>query len=278
MTEPTWEVDLYIDGPVTIRHRLNTTQQKGFHTSNPFYSDIEMMAAPTGIRAKLTARALDQELAFEAAVFFFGRMLDVLSLKVDQPMHLSLTERHSAPHGRARQQVRRVVELPEIEDSFQEAHHLDQNSPTFLRGLGWYRKGNYTEDPFDKFLAFWNAIEIVASRCYRYVPGIDIDRAKKGVKNQVRVCFDRLWGECESWPIIPGEDNWIDEYYTLRSEIAHGATSVDIEKVAEVSAKIGTLRRVAHRFLLEGRQDLLSLDCSPPREADANTDDEVSSY
>jgi hypothetical protein len=27
---PTWEVDLFVDGPVTLRRRFSTTQQKGF--------------------------------------------------------------------------------------------------------------------------------------------------------------------------------------------------------------------------------------------------------
>jgi hypothetical protein len=55
-----------------------------------------------------------------------------------------------------------------------------------LRGLGWYRKGLYTEDPFDKFLAFWNAIEIVAAYYQsEFVPSIDRERAKKGSKSQI---------------------------------------------------------------------------------------------
>jgi hypothetical protein len=82
-----------------------------------------------------------------------------------------------------------------------------------LRGLGWYRKGLYTEDPFDKFLAFWNAIEIVAAAYYQseFVPSIDRERAKKGSKSQIWECFKALWGPCEQWPNIAGDDKWFDE-------------------------------------------------------------------
>ena len=39
---PVWEVVLYVDGPVTVRNREITTQQKGFRVDDPFYSDIEI--------------------------------------------------------------------------------------------------------------------------------------------------------------------------------------------------------------------------------------------
>jgi hypothetical protein len=100
-------------------------------------------------------------------------------------MFLSLTERNVAREIRTREATRRRIEYFEVEKAFHEAHRHAVNNPPFLRGLGWYRKGLYTEDPFDKYLAFWNAIEIVASKYYRYIPGIDIDRAKKGAKNQI---------------------------------------------------------------------------------------------
>ena len=81
---PTWEVDLFVDGPVTLPHRLRITQQKGFRPGNPFYSNIEISSIPSGgLRATVTARASNEQLAFEAAVVFFGRMLDVLAFKVD---------------------------------------------------------------------------------------------------------------------------------------------------------------------------------------------------
>jgi hypothetical protein len=31
-----WEVSLYLDGPVTVRRRVLTTQQKGFRVDDPF--------------------------------------------------------------------------------------------------------------------------------------------------------------------------------------------------------------------------------------------------
>jgi hypothetical protein len=212
---PTWEVDLYVDGPVTVRRPIST-QKQGFCLDD-FYSDIEIVGIPSGFKATITARAPDERLAFEAAVFFFGRMLDVLAFLVDRSLYLSLTERVRSREGPLQQDVRRVLLPGEFEIAFKEVSWVQMLSPSrpspslspsgrpvgemttasFLRSLGWYRKGLYTNDPFDKVLAFWNAIEIVASRYYRNVPSIALERARKGIKNQVWACFIALWGACD---------------------------------------------------------------------------------
>ena len=57
-----------------------TTQQKGFRVDDPFYSDIEIQSVPSGVRATVTTHAPDQTVAYKAAIFFFGRMLDALTL------------------------------------------------------------------------------------------------------------------------------------------------------------------------------------------------------
>src|SRR5436309_7924593 len=113
---PVWEVDLYVDGPVSIRRRLLMTQQKSFRVDDPFYSEIEIQAIPSGLRATVTARASDEELAYKAAVFFFGRMLDALTLTVNKPLFLSLTERERI-RG-ARHDVRRLIGPQEINEAF----------------------------------------------------------------------------------------------------------------------------------------------------------------
>ena len=58
---PTWEVNILIDGPVTLRRPFRTMQQKGFRPENPFYSDIQIASIPSGLRATVTARALNKE-------------------------------------------------------------------------------------------------------------------------------------------------------------------------------------------------------------------------
>lgn len=265
MSTPIWEVDLYVDGPVSVRTRIRTEQQKGFRIDDPFYSDIRIEFRPTnGFRATVTARANDRDSAFQAGVVFFGQMLDALTLAVNQPMAVSLAERDRGP--RQRHDVRRVLEQSEIEDAFTEAQFLRSGSPSFLRGLGWYRKGLFTEDPFDAYLALWNSIELVASRYYRYIPTIDQERAKNGSKSQMWECFKALWGECESWPIIGGNGNWVDTSYDIRNDVAHGRKDVTVEHVAHVANELSEIANVAHRFLADWRHQFIALDRHPPVE------------
>jgi hypothetical protein len=272
---PTWEVDLFVDGPITLDRRYRTTQQKGFRPENPFYSDVEVAGIPSGgLRATVTARAPNERLAFDAAVVFFGRMLDALAFEVDLPLFLSLTEEGSR-NSRVRHHSRQIIGHQQIENAFRAADDLGMTEPAFLRSLGWYRKGLYTEDPLDKFLAFWNAIEIVTAGYYGTVESIDQERAKKGSKNQVWGCFIALWGECERWPNIPGDNRWIDENYETRTKIAHGISPVDIETVTSVINRLDVIQRVAHRFLWDWREDILHAGWDPASQSAPNSDDEA---
>lgn len=267
MNVQTWIVNLTVEGPVAVRSRIRTEQQKGFRVDDPFYSNIEIEARPmTGFRATITARADSREDASQAAMVFFGQMIDSLTLTVNQPMTLygPLSERDGATR---RQDVRRLLEQREIEEAFDEAKYLRFGSPTFLRALGWYRKGISTENPFDAYLALWNAIELVASRYYRYVPSVDQERAKAGSKSQLWECFKALWGECEGWPVIAGNKTWIDLGYEIRNDVAHGRKGVTVEHVAHIANQLPELANVAHRFLLDWRRKFLELDRNPPSES-----------
>lgn len=273
--DTTWEVDLFVDGPVTLSRRHRTTQQKGFRPENPFYSDVEVTGIPSGgLRATVTARALSERLAFDAAVVFFGRMLDALAFEVDLPLFLSLTEQ-GPRNSRVRHHSRRIIGSRQIDNAFRVADDLGMTEPAFLRSLGWYRKGLYTEDPLDKFLAFWNSIEIVAAGYYKTVEAIDQERAEQGSKNQIWGCFIALWGTCERWPNIPGDDRWIDENYEIRTKIAHGISPVGIEIVTLVVNRLDVIQRVAHRFLRDWREEILPAGWDPANQSASDSDEEA---
>ena len=248
---PSWVVHLYIYGPITVKEFIRLNEPKGFRLEDPFYSDIELRGGGLGVLAHITARASTSQLAHKAALFFFGQMLDCLALHIDQPLYISLFERQ--PIRPERHSVQRIVEQEEWRSAFREARLLALAEPTFLRALGWYRKGLYTEDPFDKFLGFWNSIEVVAGK---YHP--QNEEAKKGSKSQIWECFKPLWGECDRWPIITGDLDWIDNNHELRNNIAHGIASIDIKRVEEVLEKISTIQQVAYGFLRDWRERQLN--------------------
>lgn len=253
---PIWEVTLFVYGSITVKQPFRLSEFKGFtQKKTPFYSDIEIRRnrADSGIKATVTAFATTENFAREAAILFFGQMLDALAIKINQPLYLNFSD-HQSSSRKNHDTLRRVRE-DEWKSAFKEAQFLATKETTFLRALGWYRKGLYTEDPFDKFLAFWNSIEIVTSKYYRLVSENKIE----GSKDQIKVCFNALWGECENWSIIKGETNWIKDNYEIRKTIAHGTQAVTIETLKKVTERIGTIEQVANTFLLEWREEMMFL-------------------
>jgi hypothetical protein len=253
---PIWEVDLFIDGPISVKRQLNLNVAKGFRLADQFYSDVELRKSGSGVFAIVTARADTQRLARKAALFFFGQMLDVLAVQTTQPLYISLIESQSVRS--VRHTVRRLIAEDEWLAAFNEARALATNEPTFLRAMGWYRKGLYTEDPFDRFLAFWNSIEIIAAK---YHPRTEA--AKGGTKNQTSECFRTLWGNRTHWPFIADDEGWIKDNYEMRKDIAHGIASINIEQVEPVLQKLDTIEKLSHRFLTDWRNSQLNLHDLP---------------
>jgi hypothetical protein len=248
----TWIVQLFIDGPVSIQRAIRFQHPKGFGRSRQFYSDIGIQPISSGLRMSVTAYARESDLARKAALVFVGEMLDVLASEKRLPLRLSLYDSRAA--DRDVHSVKRVLEERNFSEAFNSARSLSEEHPTFLRALGWYRKGLITEDPLDRFLALWNSIEIVAGKYHPTSP-----ETKKGSKSQIWECFKVLWNECPKWPIIPDQQDWIDENYELRNQIAHGTASVDIDQVERAMAKAETIREVAQLFLKEWREQHLRM-------------------
>ncbi len=267
---PTWEVFLPIHGPISVAngHRMNIF--KGYRIDGPFYSDINLHKQPYGVKAEITAFAHSRELAFKAGLIFVGQMLDALALQINLPLLLDIklfSEQSMDQTKRREYQTRRIVEEEEWVLAFNEAHRLKsgKDTPTFLRALSWFRKGLNSEDPFDKFLAFWNSIETTVGKYYDLIEMTPEEkcRAEKGSKNQTWVCFKDLWGEdCNAWTII-GKDKynddkpWIDQSHEIRTQIAHGTIPVQIESIENVISRLDQLEQVACLFLKDWRKKWL---------------------
>lgn len=239
---PTWEVKLSIDGPIKTSPIKSFKVFKGFQADNPFYSDISIKNSNSGVTLSVTATASNSDLARKAALLFIGKMLDTLSLKIKLPLFLGFTEDRSSFSYKGN--VKRIIKSKEWLDAFKDARLLTDNEPTILRALGWYRKGLYTEDSYDKFLSFWNSIEITATKYHRRT-----ERTLNGSKSQIWECFKTLWGDCSDWPVIDGNEKWIDDYYSLRKDIAHGVAPITVESVQKIIVKLEELEQVASIFL-----------------------------
>lgn len=241
-----WEVDLTVYGPITVKNSVHLHEPKSYDLPDPFRSDVRIKPVSSGVQITATAYASSMPNARKVTTVFIGYMLDALTLKIDVPLFLSY-----APSRISRSEnftERRIVSEDEWHDAFREARLLSLSEPTFLRALGWYRKGLYTEDILDSFLAYWNTIEIVAGK---YHP--DNEESKKGSKSQVWECFKLIWGECDQWPVIKGQADWIDHNYESRIAVAHGTQPITIESFENIIDKIPIIRQVAYQFLTTWR-------------------------
>jgi hypothetical protein len=246
---PTWEVKLSVDGPIKTQDTSPLRIFKGFQEDDPFYSDVKIRNTQYGVLISVTAFASNGDLAHQAALLFVGKMLDSLSLSVRQPLFLSFTHEHVSQ--KFQDDVRRIIKREEWIAAFKDARLYNEQEPTYLRALGWYRKGLYTNDPYDKFLAYWNSIEITATK---YHP--ESEEAIEGSKNQIWECFKKLWGECQNWPIIRGNDRWINDNYEIRKDIAHGLTTITVDGVKNIVTALDEIEPVAYRFLADWRSQL----------------------
>lgn len=140
--------------------------------------------------------------------------------------------------------MRALVKRDELEAAFHDSRFLAEEYPRVLRGLGWFRKGEYTEDPLDRFFAYWNALESVATGL-----APDDERTRRGSKNKIWACFQRVWGPPANWKGA-ASDAWINEAGETRNKIAHGAVDVTLEGIEAVSERVSALRLVVRRYLL----------------------------
>ncbi|WP_168118509.1 methylamine utilization protein MauJ [Paenibacillus sp. HB172176] len=237
-----WEVELFLYGMIKVKESMSLRQQKGREELNPFFSDIEIKNFNDGVVIKSTAYAPNRSLANSAALIFIGQMVDCLVVEINEPISISNDGRRYFSRNN---NVKRYIELQEFISAFEEALFLNQHHPTFLKAYGWYRKGITSEDAFDSFLALWNSIEIVTSK---YHPRTE--RTVNGSKSQIWESFKSVWGECQDWPLmINGNDQWIDQNYLVRNNIAHGLANVNVEEIDDVISRLVIIKMVSIMFL-----------------------------
>ena len=130
--------------------------------------------------------------------------------------------------------------------AFRRGREYDRKRRYFSRSLGWYRKGLNSEDPIDRLLAFWSALEGISSQYFRHS-----ERTKEGIINQICDCFDQLWGNVDNWKVIPGNAKVVNEFYAFRNGIAHGALNLDVDTIRKISSTLELYRSLVYRFLVD---------------------------
>jgi len=235
-----WKVELAVSGPVTTRARRSLNVLKG-HTA-PWQTQVTLENQRYGVKVAVIARARDLQGAHDAAVFFVGEALDYLAFKLDLPLFLS----SSCPELRdSGDNVRRVVTEAEWREVFELGRKYGANYPAITKALSWYRKGLTSENPVDRYLAFWNVLEVLGAGYHQ-----QNERTSQGIINQICNCFDQLWESCEHWPVVAGRPERVNQFHGRRNAITHGFQDIDVQSLREISDDTDELRELS-RALLE---------------------------
>ncbi|KGK29575.1 methylamine utilization protein MauJ [Cellulophaga sp. E6(2014)] len=242
---PIWEVEISVIGPITVTENININARKELEHPEPFYSRIKIKNTENGFKATVTAFAPNPELAEKAAILFFGRMLDVLSIKLNLSLQLDVTK--NILIQKINQTTKRIVDENDFKDAFEDSRLFSLKETTISRALSWFRKGKHTQDAYDKYLAFWNSIETITSK---YNPNKEACKGKGSVCHMWE-CFKKLWGECGEWKVITGQTKWIDEGNKIRKDIAHGVIPIEIEHIEKVVARLPEMESVAYHFIYD---------------------------
>ncbi|MBZ4190742.1 MULTISPECIES: methylamine utilization protein MauJ [Bacteroidota] len=243
-----FDVELLVYGSVTVKRAIQFSTEKELDLGNIFRSDISIKPHKQGFIISTTVFTADQDRAYKVALLFIGKMLDILAIRTNSPLNVSLNQYRQLENGN---NVRAVINREEFIYCFRVARDLNLNENKLLRAFSWYRKGLYTEDPFDKFLAFWNAISVVSDGYCN-----DNARTRQGIINKIWDCFITLWGECADWEYINGNDRWVNDNNDIRNKIAHGGVTVDIQYVEAVISQLPIVQNVAYKFLRQWAERL----------------------
>lgn len=235
-----WEVNMSISGAVTVRRSVKVEVVKGYH--HPFLTTVKITNARHGVNVQLTSKARSSHDAAQAALFFVGEMLNVLCLRINVPLYLSLSE---SEVSFATNSTQRVISKDDWAEMFTLGREFGQKHPAvFSRALSWYRKRLISEDPIDKLLAFWLSLEVVGDE-----RGNNTRSTNSDIVNKLEDCFTNLWGAVESWKVIPGHRDWLYKLKDTRNEIAHGEFAINPESIEELASKVSNLQELACTFL-----------------------------
>lgn len=247
----TYQVELTVTGAITIQRPIRFQADKELQLGNIFTSDVEIKKNAAGVIISVTVFTVDKDRAYQVALLFIGKMLDVLAIKIDTALSIHMLDVKPVLE---RNTVRSILTDEDFRNSFSIARVLNLNETKILRALNWYRKGLYTDDPFDKFLAFWNSICVVASGYH--TPD---ERTVLGIINQIWNCFINLWGpDPNSWPVVNGDVNWVNDNNGIRNDIAHGLITIEINHITNVLDRLDAVQDVAYRFITQWSRDRLN--------------------
>jgi len=243
-----WQVKLNIICDVVIIEKFTIGINNNVKNSETTTGQTNIISiAPTkfGFEITTSVQSNYKDNAYKIALLVIGKMLDVLSLSTNS-FYLITTDNVTLNKNALSSHVKIILAKEDFINAFENAEKYNSEEPQFLLALNWFRKGKISDDPYDKFLAFWNSISLVAGKYHK-----EDERTKKGIKNQIWNCFISVWGQSSDWEFINGDDKWIDDNNIIRDKIAHGLIPIEFEHIENVLSRLEILEKVSYKFLTD---------------------------
>jgi hypothetical protein len=215
---------------------------------SPVQFHLKLSQQPSGWDGSIDVLFSSLEPADSAGEFLVNLMLDVASLKFATPFQfVRQADSFLSASGNWVSSGSAVILPEDLVQSWKIAFLFSPLEPILLRSIGWYRRGISSADPMLSFLGLWNSLEIAASTfCEKN------EKTKRGIRNQLfQLMHDHLRkvGIQFFKPDTTEMDEWIDQNYKIRLDIAHGLGSTDIQTSRRISNAIPKLRRIATGLL-----------------------------
>lgn len=218
-----WHASAIIKGAISFTERFSI-------------NDVELRSRSQDLIADCRVYADDPIKARDIAIRNINDVLDIISFLSDQHMEIKgALNLHSAGGGTADLpagfSLRRILNENNILE-VENYNSMLSNAQTtdFSRALSYYRKGLGSIDPFDSFVSFWQAIEIVINKY----------ESDGSVHNRASMFFEHMQ------MALPTN---FDVYREMRNNIVHGSKSRDIDQIRVVSESIEGIKTLARLIL-----------------------------
>lgn len=208
-----WLVRMKVDSSVNIGTKV-------------LLGDVEFIQRKKWMEAAARVIAASRDAAEKVAVRKVSDLLNILSFVSNSSTKLAGVEPLEKSDS-AFPTTTRIINTEEL-DKWRAIEAV--NDLELFRALGYYRKGLNEPDPFDAFVGFWNAVEIICS-----------NSSGRGIANKILNS-----ARTHAIEITQGE---VDDLTGTRNRIVHGAKQYHIDQIELVAKKIPKIQDLARRFL-----------------------------
>ena len=250
--KPTWVFELNVFGPIQIPARFALDEVESFYFDDVFFRSIEVKGATQGAQCSIKAHAESGAVAGQVALHTLDQVAHILALQTN--LALVVSRQESRPFARNNSSHKRIMDKMEWQQAFREAHHLLHREPSYLQALGQYRKALGEENPINKYITLFQAMESVA----RHGSAIQLS-GRVDIQTTLEQSFAQLWKDKQQWPHLQREQGLLEDLIDLYVKAVGGVVPIVPSIITRIADRLEVLHRLTHAFLVDWRNQNVKL-------------------